>query len=592
MKNTLALTALVATVGLANAGNLRAAPAKTLLEKCTGSNVKPEGCCASNKDATHELYKKGKKINNMPFQCCSKSMGMWMPTSNKKYKDQFCSLGLEASLAKTAMANVNSLTDKMVNVLDRLNDEKHKLKADFRAAYIAHESVESKSKDEAKSLEVKQKKEVQYLADEQTKTSNELTKAIDTLNDNKETQERMQAQFERDINSIKKQIEASEKAAKELEAAQDKESKKLKDVQAKLSGCSSDKKELKELQDKLKNDLAVAEAAKKAALDKQAALIKQNAEAVKALEQATKELADKKKELEAKSSKLEKVIEVTKESIEDTKKAISKYEAMAFIEVKINPAACDDKCKQFRAWDSSKYIAGDEKMMDDAKKYVSSEIENLHTVLKEIKAVRVRVTELKGLDEDLHAKIMKDVFAKNEKLKIAIKTAQKKLQETLEQLESVEATNKQVVAATATMQRCNIDALNGKKAILSTKLKAEDNLQKALDDLKVTISVNSDLFKECKNDKTALEGLVKGLEQDSQAASEKAAQLESNANEMKDTFAKGQRKIEEYNMELDRENNELDADVNSLKDKALKLMDEDEQLSAKKKKAQMAAIGF
>ena len=142
------------------------------------------------------------------------------------------------------------------------------------------------------------------------------------------------------------------------------------------------------------------------------------------------------------------------------------------------------------------------------------------------------------------------------------------------------------------MQRANIEALNGKKAILATKLKAEDNLQKALDDLKVTISVNSDLFKECKNEKKDLEGLVKGLEQDSQAASEKAAQLESNANEMKDTFAKGQRKIEEYNMELDRENNELDADVNSLKDKALKLMDEDEQQQAKKKKAQMAAIGF
>jgi len=592
MKNTLALTAIVATVGLANAGNLRAAPTKTLLEKCTGKDVKPEGCCSSNKDATHELYKKGKKINGMTFNCCSKSMGMWMPTSNKKYKDQFCSLGLEASLAKTAMANVNSLTDKMVNVLDRLNDEKHKLKADFRAAYIAHESVESKSKDEAKSLEVKQKKEVQYLADEQTKTSNELTKAVDTLNDNKEAQERMQAQFERDINAIKKQIEASEKAAKDLEVAQDKESKKLKDVQAKLSGCGSDKKELKDLQQKLQKDLEVAEAAKKAALDKQAALIKQNAEAVKALEAATNELAGKKKELEQKSTKLEKVIEVTKESISDTKKAINKYEAMAFIEVKINPAGCDDKCKQFRTWDSSKYIAGDEKMMDDAKKYVSSEIENLHTVLKEIKAVRVRVTELKGLDEDLHAKIMKDVFAKNKDLETAIKTAQKQLQETLNQLESVEATNKQVVAATANMQRCNIEALNGKKAILFTKLKAEDNLQKALDDLKVTISVNSDLFKECKKDKAVLDRLVKELEQNSQEASEKAAQLENNSNEMKDTFAKGQRKIEEYNMELDRENNDLEADVNSLKDKALKLMDEDEQLSAKKKKAQMNAIGF
>lgn len=595
MKNTLALTAIVATVGLANAGNLRAAPAKTLLAKCTGKDAKPAGCCstpAEIKDKkTAELYKRA-KVDGMKFQCCSKSMGMWMPTNNKKYKDQFCSLGREAALAKTSMANVNSLTDKMVNVLDRLNDEKHKLKADFRAAYIAHESVESKSRDEAKALEVKQKKEVQYLADEQTKTSNDLDKAISTLDDNKEAQEEMQAKFQRSINAIKKQIEASEKAAKELEAAQERESRKLKFIQAKLSGCNSDKKELKELQEKLKQDLARAEASKKAALEKQAALIKENEEAVKNLEKATKELNEKKKQLEEKSKKLEKVIKVTQDSIEDTKKAISKYEALAFIELSIRPAECDDKCKQFRTWDSSKYIAGDEKMMDDAKKYVSSEIENLHTVLKEIKAVKVRVAELQGLDKDLHQQIMADVFKKNKKLEIAIKTAQKKLQETLDELKSVEADNKEVVYQTANMQRANMDALSAKRACLASKEKAEETLQKQLDDLKVTLSVNSDLFKECKKDRKELDGLVKSLEEESQTASEKAAQLESNNNDMKDSFLKGQRKIEENNLELDRENQELDADVNNLKDKALKLMDEDEELSAKKKKAQMNAIGF
>merc|ERR1719473_546054 len=214
--------------------------------------------------------------------------------------------------------------------------------------------------------------------------------------------------------------------------------------------------------------------------------------------------------------------------------------------------------------------------MDDAKKYVSSEIENLHTILKEIKAVKVRVAELQGLDKDLHKKIMEDVFKKNKKLEIAIQTAQKELQKTLDQLKSVEAANKEVVYQTANMQRANMDALNSKRACLASKEKAEESLQKQLDDLKVTLSVNTDLFKECKKDKKELDGLVKSLEEDSQAASEKAAQLESNNNDMKDSFLKGQRKIEE----------------NNLKDKALKLMDEDEQLSAKKKKAQMNAIGF
>merc|ERR1711871_1801397 len=367
--------------------------------------------------------------------------------------------------------------------------------------------------------------------------------------------------FQRSINAIKKQIEASEKAAKEL-------------------------------QEKLKQDLARAEASKKAALEKQAALIKENEEAVKNLEKATKELNEKKKQLEEKSKKLEKVIKVTQDSIEDTKKAISKYEALAFIELSIRPAECDDKCKQFRTWDSSKYIAGDEKMMDDAKKYVSSEIENLHTVLKEIKAVKVRVAELQGLDKDLHQQIMADVFKKNKKLEIAIKAAQKKLQETLDELKSVEADNKEVVYQTANMQRANMDALSAKRACLASKEKAEETLQKQLDDLKVTLSVNSDLFKECKKDRKELDGLVKSLEEESQTASEKAAQLESNNNDKKDSFLKGQRKIEENNLELDRENQELDADVNNLKDKALKLMDEDEELSAKKKKAQMNAIGF
>merc|ERR1711912_111834 len=145
------------------------------------------------------------------------------------------------------------------------------------------------------------------------------------------------------------------------------------------------------------------------------------------------------------------------------------------------------------------------------------------------------------------------------------------LQKTLDQLKSVEAANKEVVYQTANMQRANMDALNSKRACLASKEKAEESLQKELDDLKVTLSVNTDLFKECKKDKKELDGLVKSLEEDSQAASEKAAQLESNNNDMKDSFLKGQRKIEENNLELDRENQELDADVNNLKDKALKL---------------------
>jgi len=128
-----------------------------------------------------------------------------MPTGSKTHKDKFCGLGHEAALAKTAMANVNSLTDKMVNVLDRLNDQKHSLKADFRSAYMAHENTE----DSERAKEATKVKEIKFLAGEQTKTQSALDGASNALAANMAKQKELQAIFEKDMEALKEKNKKS-----------------------------------------------------------------------------------------------------------------------------------------------------------------------------------------------------------------------------------------------------------------------------------------------------------------------------------------------------------------------------------------------
>merc|ERR1712139_249937 len=133
--------AVVATIAATTTegANLRANPTKTLLRRCT-KNAKVEECCPGT---GHKLYRRKDEGNpgRLGKQCCSKSLGAWLPT-NGDDADNFCSLGQRTSEAEKSIDQVKSVSDRMANALTALNAEKKDLKAQYRAAYIAHEKTE------------------------------------------------------------------------------------------------------------------------------------------------------------------------------------------------------------------------------------------------------------------------------------------------------------------------------------------------------------------------------------------------------------------------------------------------------------------
>jgi chromosome segregation ATPase len=548
MKNTLALTVAIAAVGVANAGNLRAQAPKQLLERCSGKDAKVEGCCDTDKTATHDLYKKMKgKFEGMPFTCCSKSMGMWMPTGSKTHKDKFCGLGHEAALAKTAMANVNSLTDKMVNVLDRLNDQKHSLKADFRSAYMAHENTE----DSERAKEATKVKEIKFLAGEQTKTQSALDGASNALAANMAKQKELQAIFEKDMEALKEKTKKAEDLSKKLRVANEKELKELKKMQAEITKCDSKNKDLAAHKESMKKKLAAAEAAAdKAKTDGEAAK-KEHEKCQKESAEAKKKMEEARAKLEEGAKKYNKVIAGAKKNIELVQAQIADLNDLtAFIETQINPADCDDNCQKFKVWDSTKYINGDESMMDDAKKYITTEIEGLHGVLKEIKAVKKRIYQLQDLDADLHKKIMADVFKAHKKLETTIKVAKAELQKTLDELAKVEAESKKVEAAIPVMEAAFLKDMNSQKGMLAKAQKDEENLRLVMEEIKTAVTVHKDLFKECA-------AVGKQLEQCSKAAEAAAKEAEAAANQLEEANAKDKQEFDRLKAENDANNRKL-----------------------------------
>ena len=182
MKKAFAV-AVVATIAATTTegANLRAHPTKTLLARCAnGATV--EKCCEQI-SGQHKLYQK--KDDSSPGrlgkQCCSKSLGSWLPT-NGDDADKFCALGRRTAHAEASMNQVKSLSDRMVNAMNVLNSEKKTLKADYRAAYIAHEQTENNKRGENSKLN----RELQLVEDKNT----EKRVAIKGVNDEIDTEEK------------------------------------------------------------------------------------------------------------------------------------------------------------------------------------------------------------------------------------------------------------------------------------------------------------------------------------------------------------------------------------------------------------------
>lgn len=161
--------ATLAATNPAGAANLRAPESKTLLQRCT-NGAKVTECCAQEK-GQHQLYQHKDDSNpgRLGNQCCSRSLGTWLPTNGDDV-DKFCSLGQRTAEVQKGVDQMKSLTDRTNNALTSLNEEKSTLKKEFREAYIAHEKQEDDKNGEI----LRDQKELQLIEDRNAREKTKL----------------------------------------------------------------------------------------------------------------------------------------------------------------------------------------------------------------------------------------------------------------------------------------------------------------------------------------------------------------------------------------------------------------------------------
>jgi chromosome segregation ATPase len=581
MKNTLIVGALAATLGLAAAGNLRAPAKATLLERCTGSARATE-CCSQNKD-DHKLYQKN-AANQLEHQCCFKSMGMWMPTSVKS-KDGFCTLGMAASNAKTAMANVNSLTDKMVDVLDRLNDEKHQLKKEFKDAYRAHELKE----DTAEAKKERQVAELSLVNNNLKDAGMKLNVVKNELADSVVEEANVKSGWDKQVNEKVGEVKKADDEAKKIAKLNATTEKDLAKVRKEVGSCKSkNEKSQKEIDAVNKKFLVITgDIAKAKALEEK---MKKDYEADKYARTMQESEAQKARDAAEKSvTKFKGLVEICEQDLADARKSLEKTKQLvygtgaSFLE--IAPGACDKDCKEIRAWSSSAYIASkDEKMMDKAKNYVKTEIDNLHKVLVEIKKVKGRVGELKNLDVKLHKEIMADINKQSKALEDAIKKAERKyteIQGAIGETENKIQKSRKLIEKIIDNGR---NELARQQAMLEKASRLADSLNSQFKDLMATLRIHKANLADCK-------GVAKTLDADLKQATEAAAGAAKALDHLNQMNAENkvrfQNCIDDADSRIKKltdEGNSLGKNADSLRARAMMLSDKADATNAEKKK--------
>jgi chromosome segregation ATPase len=453
-KKALAVVA-VATIASASANNLRAPASKTLLQRCT-NGAKVEECCTQT-PGQHALY--NKKDDNNPGrlgkQCCSKSLGTWMPT-NGEDADKFCSLGKRTYDAEKSMDQVKSVSDRMANALNALNAEKRDLKKEYRAAYIAHEKTENDADDKNAVAQ----KELNLVEDEiasKKATFNSLQKKVA---DEEQELEALGPKYSKSLSALDKAFdEASATFKAKQEALKDLATSANKANDA-LNTCNlqneEDKKALKAIAGEIVSVKTQQDSADKERKQYEA----KTKEAEATLEEKKKEQAAQIKEAEAANgevkNKMAKFVETNAElqtMIDEVESKIADADAKlaSFLETGTtkkfgwlfgSDGGNEDKETVKRAptagnsnFDANKYADGklvkkgsewvdsQQKMLSDAQNFINDRVSKMKDVLVNLKAVRSRVAALKKLDKDLHKQIMADLGKQNAKLVAAIKKA-------------------------------------------------------------------------------------------------------------------------------------------------------------------------
>lgn len=479
MKTAAIALGAFAILGAANAGSLRATkelPVR-LLKRCQG-DVKPSECCTTTK-GQHPLY--GNKAASYPKTmgqgyCCDINMGMWVPNNDGGKAGQFCTLDKRVDTSRERMNTVKDLTDKMLAGLNTLQAEKDSLKDLFKERYIAHEAQENEKEDSNDRLEA--------LVDSKQKEAGRVRRRLEGLNIvlgrivksnealNQEWQgkiEQAQTDYENTKRSVDTTSKALVKSKQRLETAvenlrscastTDVEKRKLAMLEAAVIGAGKNLKKVTANLNTLNNEYVE----KKAALD---------AEIEKAFN-GNRALIKERKALRKKISTYESSINMVNANIEKLK---AQLEQPAFLEV------CDEDChKAIKAWSPKTYAASDdESEMTKAKEFVNDEMNSLHEVMKNVKAVRKRIHVLKKLDDKLNEKIMAELNQKSAEL---VKSLEKAKLDLSGVVKSVRLCQVKIV-----WQNANSEIIERTGKWQTSKLQKKQN--KALNDL---ISVQGEL---------------------------------------------------------------------------------------------------
>jgi chromosome segregation ATPase len=444
MKKAIAIAAIATfAASPAAAGNLRAPASKTLLRRCA-RDAKVEECCPGT---GHKLYHRKDDGNpgRLGKQCCSKSLGAWLPT-NGEDADKFCSLGQRTSDAEKSVDEVKSVSDRMANALSALNAEKKDLKAEYRAAYIAHEKTENSKQGEVE----RDQKELQLMEDRNAQSKAKLNGLKDdvvqeedklkkSLQANNEKLEEMDSKIDDAQNKFGVKQKAYAKIVSEINDARkelDTCKFKTKEETDLIAGIRDSIEDVKKRQDaaddenkKYEKKITATEAAL-VAQKKNAA--KEQSEAVMALgnvKKSTRELNKKMVQLQASIDNVENQIIMVDKAIEKQQK-VNKKIGVSLMEVwKKEPET------ETSAFDAKKYAAGkltkkgdswvdsEAAMLNDAQSFVKSKMASMQKVLLNLKAVRSRVKALKKLDIELNKEIMDDLQKKHGVLATQIKEA-------------------------------------------------------------------------------------------------------------------------------------------------------------------------
>ena len=562
MKKAFAV-AVVATIAATTTegANLRAHPTKTLLARCAnGATV--EKCCEQI-SGQHKLYQKKDDSNpgRLGKQCCSKSLGAWLPT-NGDDADKFCTLGRRTAHAEASMNQVKSLSDRMVNALNVLNSEKKTLKADYRAAYIAHEQTENNKRGENSKLN----RELQLVEDKNT----EKRVAIKGVNDEIDTEEKkirntgkLYLEKLRELDTKMSDIDSSFGVKQKHYAEM---TVKANDATKVLNTCKGNTEEetklMKNFEEQLKNVRSTIDQKKK-----------ENQEAAKEFDKISGECDKKKKEMEDQEKAAEKEITDAKaDYVKFKKQTATLKQAIDDAEAKLESIMTDapslletgskwwgdedketaDRSKEgsSTSFEAGKYAGGalvkkgnswvdsEAKMVEDAQNFIANKMTNMKDVLVNLKAVRSRVEALKKLDIDLNKKIMDDLNKKFSKLTSAILSANQAAGRLSRKLVSVSNTLEKTQQAYARTLKNYEKRMDVKKSQLTQKAQDLDDMTGLISDMHFSLQMLVGKNKKCKaalNKASTLKELVStNLDKDRSELTNLKEQLEEKKQETVD----------------------------------------------------------